>query len=676
MRARFAGWSSLIVGAGLLAARAAAAEPSVWVVDDGEKIRRDATTTPFERGEGNPVWRPGEPVRLFAMRNETVALQVVVEADDDPVDGVTVDVDPLETPDGTRFGEAAAAPKEKLAKGRAALPVGMPVERFVEHFVDVRRASDDASPRRGWEPGSGPTAGAWVGPVPDALVPVEQAPAWLPYPMGVEPRSNGIMWIDLNVPRAQAPGLYRGAIAVRTHGRPLGAPIPLELEVVDATLPDRTVSGAVTYGRALLESRVGPRAERHLLQLLHAHRITPMIDATTPADLDRTSAALTGALYTREMGYEGPAPAMGDGLVSVGTHGAFGAPDEATLTRVRAVADRAAELKLFGATELLFYAGDDACSSPWGGGWSALLHQDGDPAAQRLRVGWTCTLDPAAQPVDVTMQRAAFDRAQASAARAAGKEAWVVGGVAPRSGTFLLDADAVSPRVNGWLSAMLGIPRWVAGDATRWTTRAGEGIDPYAWSADDDAVTNGEGFLVYPGRQVDGFDLHTVGFEGVVPSIRLKSWRRGIEDAGYLQMARERDPARADAIARWLVPRAFAEAHTGDAPSWGERGAPFADARRALLAVALGREPVALAPRGARPVVAGGGADVAAATPGAPGMGAPLAGAPDTESCSQGTTTAGGVGLLALLALRLTRTLRSRRAGASRPRAAAGAAPT
>jgi hypothetical protein len=656
MRARLAGLSSLIVGAGLVAARAAAAEPSVWVVDDGEKIRRDATTTPFERGEGNPVWRPGEPVRLVAMRNETVAMQVVVEADDDPIDGVTVDLDVLENEDGKRLGDTGAV---KLGKGAAALPVGQPIERFVEHFVDVRRASDDTSAHRGWEPGSGPAAGAWIGPVPDALVPVEHAPSWLPYPMSVEPRSNAIVWIDLNVPRAQAPGVYRSALVTRAHGRALSAPIPVELEVVDATLPDRTVSAVVTYDRALLESRVGSRAERHLLQVLHAHRITPMIDATTPADLDRASAALTGALYTHEMGYEGPAMAMGDGLVSVGAHGAFGAPDEATLAKVRAIADRAAELKLFGSTELVFYAGDDACSSPWGGGWASLLHHDGDPNVQRLRVGWTCGLDPASQPVDVTMQPAAFDRVQASAARAAGKEAWVHGGVSPRTGSFLLDADAVSPRVDGWISAMLGIPRWVAGDATRWTTRAGEGVDPFAWSADDDTIANGEGFLVYPGKQVDGFDLHGVGIDGVLPSVRLQSWRRGIEDAGYLQMARERDPARADAIARWLVPRAFAEAHTGDAPSWGDRGAPFAEARRALLAVVLGREPVALADRTPQPA--------------AP---APAAASAGAESCSQGTTTAGIVGLLALVALRLSRTLRSRRAAAPRPHPAAGAAPT
>ena len=71
----------LAFSAAMLVAGRVQAAPAVWVVDDGEKIRRDATDTPFEHGVGNPVWQPGQPVRLFAMRNESVAMQVVVEAD-------------------------------------------------------------------------------------------------------------------------------------------------------------------------------------------------------------------------------------------------------------------------------------------------------------------------------------------------------------------------------------------------------------------------------------------------------------------------------------------------------------------------------------------------------------------------------------------------------------------
>ena len=97
--------------------------------------------------------------------------------------------------------------------------------------------------------------------------------------------------------------------------------------------------------------------------------------------------------------------------------------------------------------------------------------------------------------------------------------------------------------------------------------------------------------LVYPGKQTDGF---SVGIDGVLPSIRLKNWRRGIEDAGYLQMARKRDAAAADAVARWLVPSAFGEAKSGRPASWGTRGKRFFEARRALLAIAMGTERVTL----------------------------------------------------------------------------------
>ena len=649
--------------AAMLVGRVAAAQ-TAWVVDDGEKIRRDEIGTPFEQGEQNPVWKPGEPARLFAMRNESVALQVVVEADALPLDSVTVDLPALEGPDGAKLADAA--PERRFKKGAPARTGGH-IERFVEHFAEVRRASGGKASggSAGWEPGAGPAPLAWVGPVPDALIPVDSAPQWSPYPMTIAPRSNGIVWIDLNVPRDQPTGLYRGTIAVHAGEKGL-AEIPVELDVVDATLPDRTVGTALYYDAEQLRERVGPRAERSLWTLLHAHRITPLHDATSARDVDRQFPALSGAAYTRDEGYAGPAPAMGDGLLALGAHGSFGAPDEAMLAKVRAVAARVSELKLFGSTEVVFYAADDMCSSDRGAGWSTLLHGAGDPDLARLRVAWTCTQDPNAQPVDVPILRAAFDPVQSAAARAHGKQTWVHDGVLPRTGTFLLDADAVSPRVNGWLSAIHRIPRWAYWDSTHWSaSRGDEPLDPFAAvevRGDDDSWANGDGILLYPGSQRVDFAEHSIGVDGVLPSIRLKNWRRGIEDAGYLQMARERDPARADAVARWLVPGAFGDARTGEPASWGERGKPFFDARRALLAIAVGSAPVALEARS--PVTA-------------PAAAAPATGA--AGGCSPGATEGGGVVSLLLIvgAMGLSaRGRRSRRAGAPLPRPGEGAART
>jgi hypothetical protein len=584
-----------------LVALPAAASPSVWVIDDGEKVRADATDTPFERGQDDPVWRPGDAARLFAMRNESVALQVVVEADGigpDGLSGVTVDLDAL---DGTGDADGARLvnPPSSVRMER---PVGAPIERFVEHFVQVRRPSGspgDPADSEGWESGAAPDPKTWVGPVPDALIPVEAAPAWAAYPMHVAPGSNGVVWIDLNIPRNQRAGLYRGAIQVHAGAIAI-ASIPVELEIVDALLPDRTVAATAGYDAPGLIQNVGAAGETQLWQLLHAHRIAPLHDAVKAEDVTRQRDALDGSLYTMGRRYVGPAPGLGDGVLAIGAGGAFGSPDERSLTQIEGIADAASALHVFGGSDVFLGAADEKCGSGSGAGWRKLLGESPDESAHRVRVGWTCTQDPSSQPVDVPVLRAAWDNASVRAAREAGKTPWVYGGVLPRTGTFLLDADAVSPRVNGWLAAMNGIPRWIVPQVSAWTEERGEEpIDPFAdpetpapgasggWS-------NGGGVLVYPGRYNAGKRAHDVDATGVLPSIRLKNWRRGIEDAGYLQLAREKDPARADAIARRLIPSAFGEAEGGHAASWSPRGKPFFEARRALLAVILGRAPASL----------------------------------------------------------------------------------
>ncbi len=462
----------LAFSATMLVAGRVEAAASVWAVDDGEKIRRDATDTPFERGVDNAVWQPGRPVRLFAMRNESVAMQVVVEAGPEPLDAVTVDLGMLDGPDHAHISDV----------GVPLNAVGRPVERFVEHFVNVRRASGGKTKNEslGWEPGSGPPQDAWVGPVPDALIPVEHAPTWDAYPMHVEPRTNAIVWIDINVPRDQHAGIYFGEVRVQA-GRVQLAALPVELEVADAMLPDRTVDAMVFYDHeAAREKRVGGGAEQQLWELLHAHRVAALHDATEPVDVQRQRAALDGSLYMPARGYLGPAPGLGDGVLAFGAYGALGDPDEAAMSKLEALADEASDLVPSGAADVFLYAADERCSSPRARAWRQLIAASHDPAVQRVRVAWTCSQDPSAQPVDVAMLAASWDPAQVKEARDQGKQVWEYNGELPRSGTFLLDADAVSPRVDGWLQAIYGIPRWFYWDAAHWNDRHDtEPVDPY-----------------------------------------------------------------------------------------------------------------------------------------------------------------------------------------------------
>jgi hypothetical protein len=549
---------------------------SVWATDDGSKIPRRVSpaTAALARGEGNPVWAPGRSLHLFAMRDEVVAFQIAVQG---PATGVQVGVEGLDR--------------------------GITVERFVERFLDVRRSNERGSENTlGWHGGAGPPAGGFVGWLPDPLIPVELAPAWAPWPMTIAAGENGVVWIDLTIPRALAAGLRRGRVVVQAPGEP-GVTIPLELEVLDATMPARPIRTWLFYGRDDLASRVGEveTSANQLLTLFHRHRVTGFDSVNSVADVRRDLPALDGSLYTAARGYTGPAAGVGDGLVVLGAYGTFHAATPEHLGEVEAIADELAAQGIFDRAEVVLYADDERCDSAAGAGWRALLASSPDENARRVRVAWTCSEDPARQPVDVPIVFAGeYDTARAAAARAVGKEVWIYNGYRPATGSLLTDTPATDLRTFGWIAGSAGIPRWFIWNTDAWSdgNRGGHGpFDPFVTAAtghndDEGSTLMGDGLLVYPGRQLGRFADHSLGLVGVVPSIRLKNLRRGIEDAGYLQLARAAAREEAEAIARVLLPRVLAEARVDAPPAWSDQGAQFFRARQALARlIAPGADP-------------------------------------------------------------------------------------
>ena len=182
---------------------------NVWVIDDGEKIKRDSTALRFEQGIDNPIWSPGVPIRMFSFKNETVAFQVIVEAADSDLDAVTVDLDILNGPEGAVIQNSSADPAQF---------VGRSIERFVEHYFYIERQSGGPWGSMSWGEGAAaPPDSAWTGWMPDALIPVEVAPDWSPYPMHIKSGQNGVIWIDITVPPGQQTGLYTGKVIVKNN---------------------------------------------------------------------------------------------------------------------------------------------------------------------------------------------------------------------------------------------------------------------------------------------------------------------------------------------------------------------------------------------------------------------------------------------------------------------------
>ena len=587
--------ATLLAGRGRAEAQGAAPAARVWVAGEGVRVRREEIGSALSRGEGNWVWRPGEPVRVAALRGEVAAVQVIVEAGEAPLEGVQVELDPLVL---VHEGGAAGAPT----------PAPMPtLARFVEHYVEVRERTRNARSDEtlGWSPGARPPDAEMLGWVPDALIPVDAGDAGgagqrapgarpLPYPLAIAPRQNGAVWVDITVPEDAAPGVYTASLRVGSAAHGELSRLPLRLTVADAALPYRPVSFFAFYEPFEMAERLGDAtpsgasaAELSVWQLLHQHHVDAIVTLRDPEDVARIRSALDGSLFTAAHGYRGPGAGVPPAVAALGAYGSLGEPGPEALRRVEALVP----LLPAAIQDVFLYAIDEQCDSPRGPTWRRLIR--GSPVAKRVRVAHTCHRDPNRQDVDLVMMPAnTFQTNPARAARAVGTGVWVYNGALPRSGTLMLDAPPTSLLANGWIAASYPVGRWFLWEVGFWHdgNRGGRGpIDPFVvaenfHNADGDSCL-GDGLLLYPGTQSGKFAAGSLGIAGVLPSMRLKALRRGIQDAGYFALARAANAAAADGLMARVIPAALDEADPGRPAPWPSDGAAFAAARDALRAL-------------------------------------------------------------------------------------------
>jgi hypothetical protein len=108
--------------------------------------------------------------------------------------------------------------------------------------------------------------------------------------------------------------------------------------------------------------------------------------------------------------------------------------------------------------------------------------------------------------------------------------------------------------------------------------------------------SNGDGVLFYPGTD-RVFRDESYGLVGPIASLRLKYWRRGIQDVDYITLAAEVNPRAVAAIVEKMVPKVLWENGVNDptdptwvfAPiSWSIDPADWETARRQLANIIEG----------------------------------------------------------------------------------------
>lgn len=511
----------------------------VWVV--GEMVNLTRRTA---RADDPSIYDAQRgAVRLFAAANETVSFQIVIDAGKDGADGVRLAWNDLEAAGGLKIETA------NLQAFR-----GVPV-RVSEYPPWYLRLVDDI-----------PSSTDFY----DALIPLDAPQAGQPYRL--PPQERMLLWVDVYVPRDAKAGDYAGSVTVRS-GPTQQRRLELALKVYEFVLPDARPLAAVggfdhdvlyrTFiernGRPFLPVRMDARDQhvqqglalmRQLIELAHAHRLD-LFDRTIRPELRRDLFGkvqivwddydavvlpyLKGTAFEDRIGCPAwPVPFSEDWPNP--SH--YGGPDDEAYATV--VGSLLAESRKHFTSDIdtrdrMFlwpYRGavDGAAYGRYA--HLARLARAADaetpllcplPPEPPKMTGWQAPKDLDAL-ADILAPPGEYLDPALGAKRARGDQpltgAWLSPGLPPYLPSLGVIATAADVRAIPWFAMKYRCAGLFLPEVLNWPE------DPFVTPA------GAETRLFYPGR--------IAGIEGVLPSIRLKRLRRGLQDIVYLWLLRQR----------------------------------------------------------------------------------------------------------------------------------------
>ncbi len=584
------------------------AELRIWANDGGDKVTQDELRA-GNNGKNvlNSVW-DGSKITVFGARNEVVSFNLIIEAPGTSARSVAVRFDRLN-------GPANAVIASKSVSGMDVFNwVDRPIELFYVRYLEIRGLSllsydalyDERHVperfRRPWT-GEGDATGTWEDrpdhnkPYPDIAIPLE-----LIGPFNISANRNQSIWVDIYIPKTSPAGVYRGELTVTPTGVSPRA-ITVELTVRDFTLPDYPSARTMLYysdyninyrylgadyvePSSALDERSIQIINRHF-QLAHRHKIS-LIDEYF--DIDRMARVwtdrLNGDLFTAARGYDGPGVATGNNVYSLGTYGSWNwAWSENSKAEMWSNTD--AWVNWFNKqgfstpTEYFLYLIDESDDYPQTEQWARWMDENPGPGSGMKSMAtisspkaWeneTPSLDIPTCGLAVGITDL-WENATRRLVQDKSKRFYYYNGSRPASGSFCTEDDGVALRVNGWIQHKKKIDRWFYWESTYYDNYQGEmgetdvfnraqtygsydGMDEaYARGESGWNYTNGDGVLFYPGRDCH-YPAESYGIDGPFASLRLKHWRRGIQDADYLALAQVVDGEATAAIVERMIPK-------------------------------------------------------------------------------------------------------------------------
>ncbi|WP_338667633.1 DUF4091 domain-containing protein [Pseudodesulfovibrio methanolicus] len=589
---------------------------AVWVNNGEDKVVKDELRASKGADVANSVW-DGRTIHLFAARNEVVNFNTVIESASSKAQDVRVSVSDLVSDDGKISSRKAEGDGVFDYRGRNIelffvrylQIVGLSQlaysptydERHVPEKLQLPYTLSWSKAKSHGEFKDRPNAFKFY---PDIAVPIEAVGSF-----SIPKGENQSIWTDIYVPRDAKPGIYKGTLTVAEGG---GSPLelPIELEVLPLDMPDKfnaktmvwmntediyyrftgikwRDAGSVTPAiRKTMDTawyRYMQMAKRH-----RVHMITQGVELFSKERFSRMGKVFDGELFTHKHDYEGPGYGVPSDIYSVGTYGIW------RMLRSSAQKSKEAMWKLsnhvvdsmeksYPDVEYFIYLKDE----PHGKKAFAEVEQwaqwikTNPGSGHRLKTFCTVPLPVKQQymsDVDIALegwgQKDVYQKALAKLKAEKGK-VMTCNGWRPSSGTFMIEDDGVALRVNGWIQFKHNIDRWffwagtnyhnpstvryqtnVFREACTFGRKKGSIHSKYGeWG---NGYGNGDGLLFYPGTDTV-YPEDSYGLLGPIASLRLKLWRRGLQDYEYLRMAHEVDPQAVEALVKKMVPESLWE---------------------------------------------------------------------------------------------------------------------
>ena len=577
-------WSAFICVL-LFGASAQASVRTVWAVNDGEKVERDDLNNANK--QTNSAW-DGHKVKIFGARNEIIAFQLIVEADQDGIARLSIALPQLLQKGGKArisYTVPVLDPTNYLAR---------PIEIFSVNYMNVEVPSHAEWVYKVGSPAAPQDPTGWK---PVQLVPENARAGRGGFPLRVAANQNQAIWIEIYTARDLPAGFYSGNITVDADGRK--QTIPIELELFDFALPDQNSMHAMVYYESLqpklyqgrdLDSEYHRFAHRQRVELVHAY------------DIDSVKAAagrFDGSDFTAAKGYEGPGQGVGNQIIPRTFYGPGKTFDE------RANAWREADSWIsflhekFPNAITFLYLPDEPGRSQYN--YIRLLAENvhsnpGPGKALPLFVTkhYVKELDGAIDIWDTGPL--GYDINRANEERQHGRKYWIYNGGRPAAGAIVIDAPATDPRATIWACFKHGVDNYFYWHGVHWQhnrQKVGERkqnvwANPITFDnrgqpnkpLDDQGYINGDGVLIYPGED----KLHPGqdrGIHGPVSTVQLANFRRGLQDHQYLTLARKlKLDSLINDVLQAVVPHVFSD--SGPAIGFSDAGNDYERARYKL----------------------------------------------------------------------------------------------